>query len=51
MHNQKADAAEYMTIKYRVHSKSEINLDKPENLRLKAIHWFAQTQSTWKESN
>ena len=49
MHNQKADAAEYMAIKYRRQSKSEINLDKSETLMLKAIAWFELAEHLRKE--
>lgn len=50
MHNQKADAAEYMAIKYRVQSKTEKDLDKAEALMLKAIAWFELAEHLRKES-
>ena len=50
MHNQKSDAAEYMAIKYRIASKSAINLDKAEALMLKAIAWFELAEHLRKEN-
>lgn len=51
MHNQKSEAAEYMAVKYRVQSKSEINLDKAEALMVKAIAWFELAEQFRKEES
>ena len=50
MHNQKADSAEYMAIKYRIQSKSEMDLEKAEALMLKAIAWFELAEHLRKEN-